>query len=94
MLRSKKEGKNNSGDKLYWLNDKSGTTTDPKLALCDMYDHPVIYHDLHNTINYRWNDAKSCNELEQITPDGIAEAFVEFAKKEQLSFFVDAPLTK
>lgn len=89
-----KEGKNNSGDKLYWLNDKSGTTTDPKLALCDMYDHPVIYHDLHNTINYRWNDAKSCNELEQITPDGIAEAFVEFAKKEQLSFFVDAPLTK
>ena len=26
--------------------------------------------------------------------DGIAEAFAEFAKKEHLSFFVDAPLTK
>ncbi len=25
-----KEGKNNSGDKLYWKSDKSGTTTDPK----------------------------------------------------------------
>ena len=30
-----KEGKNNSGDKLYWKADKSGMTTDPKLALCD-----------------------------------------------------------
>lgn len=86
-----KEGKNNSGDKLYWKEDKSGTTTDPKLALCDYYGHPVVYHDLHATINYR-NDRDIVNEVEQITPDGIAEAFVEFAKKEQLSFFVDAPL--
>ena len=38
------------------------------------------------TVNYNWNEDKSCNEIEQITPDGIAEAFVEFAKKEQLSF--------
>lgn len=89
-----KEGKNNSGDKLFWTEDKSGTTTDPKLALCDMYGHPVIYHDLLSTVNYRWDDAKKCNTVEQITPDGIAEAFVEFAKKEQLSFFVAAPLTK
>lgn len=89
-----KEGKNNSGEKLFWKEDKSGTTTDPKLALCDMHGHPVIYHDLHNTINYRWNDVTKHNETEQITPDGIAEAFVEFAKKEQLSFFVDAPLMK
>lgn len=86
------EGKNNSGDKLYWKEDKSGTTTDPKLALCDMYGHPVIYHDLHATINYHWNGTS--NDAEQITPDGIAEAFAEFAKKEQLSFFVDAPLMK
>ena len=89
-----KEGKNNSGDKLYWKLDKSGTTTDPKLALCDKYGHPVVYHDLCATVNYNWNVDKNCNEIEQITPDGIAEAFIEFAKKEQLSFFVDAPLMK
>lgn len=89
-----KEGKNNSGDKLYWTKDKAGTTTDPKLALCDKYGHPVIYHDLLCTVNYNWNEEAKCNEIEQITPDGIAEAFIEFAKKEKLSFFVDAPLTR
>ena len=89
-----KEGKNNSGDKLYWKADKSGTTTNPKLALCDQYGHPVVYHDLHATIDYHWNEGKHTNDIEQITPDGIAEAFIEFAKKEKLSFFVDAPLMK
>lgn len=89
-----KEGKNNSGDKLYWTSDKNGTTKDPKLALCDKYGHPVIYHDLFATFNYNWNEDNNCNEIEQITPDGIAEAFIEFAKKEHLSFFVGAPLMK
>jgi type I restriction enzyme M protein len=89
-----KEGKNNSGDKLYWKEDNSGTTTDPKFALCDKYGHPVIYHDLHTTVNYNWNEETKRNDIEQITPDGIAEAFCEFAKKEKLSFFVNAPLTK
>lgn len=88
-----KEGKNNSGDKLYWKDNKSGATTDPKLALCDKYGHPIIYHDLHATINYNWNEQTKSNDIEQITPDGIAEAFCEFAKKEKLSFFVNAPLT-
>lgn len=89
-----KEGKNNSGDKLYWKADKSGMTTDPKQALCDKYGHPVIYHDLYATIDYYDRGGANKNEPEQITPDGIAEAFIEFAKKEQLSFFVDAPLIK
>ena len=88
------DGKNNSGDKLYWTQDKTGSTTDPKLALCDRYGHPVVYHDLCNTVNYIWDEEKKTNNIEQITPDGIAEAFIEFAKKEELSFFVDAPLTK
>lgn len=89
-----KEGKDNSGDKLYWKIDKSGTTTNPKLALCDQYGHPVIYHDLHATVDYHWNEEKHTNDVDQITPDGIAEAFIEFAKKEKFSFFVDAPLMK
>jgi len=80
------EGKNNSGDKLYWTEDKTGTTTDPKLAKRDIYGHPIVYHDLFATIDYDCNNGK-LNELVQQTPDGIAEAFIEFAKKEKLSFF-------
>ena len=80
------EVKNNSGDKLYWTVDGSGTTTDPKLAKCDIYGHPIVYHDLFATVDYDCRDGK-LNEIVQQTPDGIAEAFIEFAKKEKLSFF-------
>ena len=80
------EGKNNSGDKLYWTEDKTGTTTDPKLAKRDIYGHPIVYHDLFATVDYDCDNGK-LNELVQQTPDGIAEAFIEFAKKEKLSFF-------
>lgn len=82
-----KEGKNNSGEKIYWTKDKQSTTTDPKLALCDKYGHPIVYHDLCNTVNYNWNEKTKTNDIQQLTPDGIAEAFIEFAKKEGLSFF-------
>ena len=82
-----KEGKNNSGDKLYWTKDKTSTTTDPKQALVDKYGHPIVYHDLFATIDYDWNEQLKTNEALQLTPDGIAETFIEFAKKEKLSFF-------
>ena len=80
------EGKNNSGDKLYWTEDKTGTTTDPKLAKRDIYGHPIVYHDLFATVDYDCDNGK-LNEIVQQTPDSIAEAFIEFAKKEKLSFF-------
>lgn len=48
--------------------------------LLDSHGHLIVKHDLFNH--------------EGMTEDGIAEAFAEFAKKEHLSFFVDAPLTK
>ena len=80
-------GKDTSGDKLYWTRDLKSTTTDPKQALCDKYGHPVVWHDLLNTVNYNWNPKTRKNEVEQLTPDGIAEAFAEFAAREKLSFF-------
>lgn len=83
----RREGKNSRGDKLYWTRDKSGTTTDPKLALLDQYGHPIVYHDLFATYNYIWDEEQKTNRLEQITPNGIAEAFAQFAAKEKLSFF-------
>jgi len=82
------EGKNSRGDKLYWTKDRKGTTTDPKLALCDKYGHPIIYHDLFATMDYDWDAKAKKNVPRQLTPDGIAEAFAEFAKKEKLDFFL------
>jgi type I restriction enzyme M protein len=84
-----KEGKDNSGEKLYWedltqkeINTKNmigvGTTTKVENALHDRYGHPIVYHDLFSTPT----------AYEGIsTPAGIAEAFEEFCKKEGLSFF-------
>jgi len=48
--------------------------------LLDSHGHLIVQHDLFNH--------------DGLTEDGIAEAFAEFAKKEGLSFFADAPLTK
>lgn len=48
--------------------------------LLDSHGHLIVKHDLFNH--------------DGMTEDGIAEAFAEFAKKERLSFFVNAPLTK
>ena len=48
--------------------------------LLDTHGHLIVKHDLFNH--------------DGLTEDGIAEAFAEFAKKEHLSFFVDAPLMK
>jgi type I restriction enzyme M protein len=45
--------------------------------LKDRHDHLIVDHDLYNH--------------EGLTEDGIAEAFIEFAKKEQLSFFEPSP---
>jgi len=58
-------------------------TTDEEgnnIPLLDTHGHLIVKHDLFNH--------------DGLTQDGIAEAFIEFAKKEHLSFFADAPLTK
>lgn len=52
--------------------DKIYVTKDGKPVLDD-HGHLIVAHDLYN------HDGK--------TKDGIAEAFIEFAKKEGLSFF-------
>jgi type I restriction enzyme M protein len=67
------EGKNNSGEKLFFTKNKNSCTMSMGSALKDEMNHPVSYHDLHNNNG--------------LTSDGIAEAFIEFAKKERLSFF-------
>ena len=62
-----KPSKDNSGDKIYVKNPKTGEN------LLDGHGHLIVDHDLYNH--------------DGMTQDGIAEAFIEFAKKEGLSFF-------
>jgi type I restriction enzyme M protein len=92
----RKSGKDNSGDKI-WRKISSSTAAPPDEELSDLmppspmqrvlgvegnflqdeHGHLVVDHDLYNH--------------EGLTEDGIAEAFIEFAKKESLSFFEPSP---
>ena len=88
----RKSGKDNSGEKIwrrvyasstYPLEDEESVLNPPAPVerrvgmegdfLQDIHGHLVVDHDLYN---HEW-----------LTEDGIAEAFIEFAKKEKLSFF-------
>jgi type I restriction enzyme M protein len=78
----RKSGKDNSGDKVYRRivpKDEEGLSEKEKERkfLLDPHDHLIVDHDLYNH--------------EGLTEDGIAEAFMEFAKKEKLSFFESSP---
>ncbi|MBP0018426.1 MAG: N-6 DNA methylase [Cyanobacteria bacterium SBLK] len=73
-----KSGKDNSGEKIYRRiipKDEEGLSEREKERelLLDTREYWVVDHDLFNH--------------EGQTEDGIAEAFIEFAKKEKLSFF-------
>ena len=52
----------------------------------DTHGHFIVKHDLFNHGRFVLDDGTVINEGE--TQDGITEAFVEFAKKEKLSFWV------
>ena len=89
-------GKNNSGDPLYWKfesvpntamqeNWELNVTPKSKDAFIDANHHPIVAQDLVNYGSFTFYDNKT--ETEGWGFDGIAEAFAEFAKKEQLSFF-------
>lgn len=91
----RKSGKDNSGDKIWRKISSSSSPPDDELSelmppspmqrvvgvegdfLQDVHGHLVVDHDLYNH--------------EGLTKDGIAEAFIEFAKKEKLSFFESSP---
>lgn len=63
--------KDNSGEKIYEMED--GDSFNKKVPKLDSHGHLIVKHDLFNH--------------DRLTQDGIAEAFIEFAKKEGLSFF-------
>ena len=74
----RKSGKDNSGEKIWkrvFLSSEDGLSEQEKdkELLQDNHGHLIVDHDLFNH--------------EGMTEDGIAEAFIEFGKKENLSFF-------
>lgn len=70
-----KPSKDNSGDKIYLKDPATGENA------LDSHGHLIVDHDLYQ-LEYRRQDGS----IEKLAP-GIAEAFIEFAKKEGLSFF-------
>lgn len=66
------------------------------VRLKDTHGHFFVKHDLYNhdpELDSLWA-SRDARLRGRYSKDGIAEAFAEFAKKEGLSFFVDAPLMK
>ena len=59
------------------INRYDATPRDMDEFVLDEHEHLVVKHDL---FSHELKDGKC-------TPQGIAEAFIEFAKKEKLSFF-------
>ena len=56
----------------------------------DHHGHFMVDHDLFNHNKFIFGEDEYGNEIpivEGETSDGIAEAFIEFTKKERLSFF-------
>ena len=70
-----KPSKDNSGEKIYLKNPETGENA------LDSHGHLIVEHDLYQ-LSYKKQDGT----IEDL-PGGIAEAFIEFAKKENLSFF-------
>ena len=71
-----KPSKDNSGEKIYLKNPETGENA------LDSHGHLIVDHDLYQ-LSYKKLDGTIEN-----LPGGIAEAFIEFAKRENLSFFV------
>jgi type I restriction enzyme M protein len=70
-----KPSKDNSGDKIYLRNPETGENA------LDGHGHLIVDHDLYQ-LSYKKQDGTI-----EYLQEGIAEAFIEFAKKEKLSFF-------
>ncbi|BAZ54167.1 type I restriction modification system, N-6 DNA Methylase [Nostoc sp. NIES-4103] len=78
----RKSGKDNSGEKIWRRvlsssEERLSEQEKEKIFLQDIHGHLVVDHDLFNH--------------DGLGEDGIAEAFIEFAKKENLSFFKPSP---
>lgn len=70
-----KPSKDNSGEKIYLIDPETG------LPALDSHEHLIVDHDLYQ-LSYKKQDGT----IVTLAP-GIAEAFIEFAKREGLSFF-------
>lgn len=70
-----KPSKDSSGDKLYLADPETG------LPALDRHNHLIVDHDLYQ-LSYVKQDG-----TEVTLAPGIAEAFIEFAKREGFSFF-------
>ena len=86
-----KSGKNNSGDKIFvkrpLAEDGEGANGAGHDFLLDDNGHLILEHDLFNLFAHHFPDGCEDKDVRAVLDSpGIAEAFLEFAKKEELSF--------
>ncbi len=82
-----KPGKDNSGDKIHIRRPESEINDDAPGFLLDSSGHLVPDHDLFNLWSHHFADnGGDAAVKKRLDSPGIAEAFLEFAKKEGLSF--------
>ena len=89
---TKNPGKDNSGDKVYIqssevLKDFDESDVDASKFLLDENNHLIVNHDLFNLWTHHFPDGGGNGEIKgYLNRPGIAEAFLEFGRKEGLSF--------
>lgn len=80
-----KPGKDNSGDTIF-VNNPQAENGAPE-SLLDENKHLITDHDLFNLWSHHFADGNGDAAIKRkLDSPGIAEAFLEFAKKERLSF--------
>ena len=84
-----KPGKDNSGDKIFVKHPRANEAEngEEQEFLSDANNHLIVEHDLFNLLAHHFPDGCEDEKARALLDNaGIAEAFLEFAKKEEFSF--------
>ena len=83
---SRRPGKKNSGDKIYVRRPGEAEGGGKGGRVLDAHGHLIVDHDLFNLRAHHFPEDGGDPEAKALDRPGIAEAFMEFAKREGLSF--------
>ena len=83
-----KQGKRNNGNKIFLRQPQpeNGDKAEAPKVLRDENRHMIVEHDLFNLWSHHFADGGDDGIKKLLDEQGIAEAFLEFAQKEGLSF--------
>ena len=83
---AQKPGKDNSGNKIYIRDSGGGGEKAAGKYMLDAHGHLILDHDLFNLRAHHFPDDSGGEPAQALDRPGVAETFMEFAKREGLSF--------